>query len=1107
MELTAEQRAIIEAEAADLAVSAGAGSGKTHVLVERYLELLRDCSIPEIAAITFTEAAATEMRERVRRAVMSDPAFESQRALLDEAAIGTVHALGLRLLREFPVEAALDPMAAVLADDEAELLRRAACVEAIDAGAEAGDERTAALLGLGVFVAGLRLPRMVAERDAVASAFAAMGADSADWPAYARDVLARNYGAEQEELRKRAGAVAERIRGDVGAVSEKLGDVARAVLAPLAEACAAASWQEFTRLLGEAKSCVKLNVGRKSPPDSDLKEALKELRDGIVKEAVALPAWNDYDGPALETLAGLRALFEDAVRRYEAAKRAQGALDYLDLELGAVALLRDHPSVAAEARARFRHLMVDESQDINPAQAELIELIVGTGDGGPRPALFLVGDARQSIYRFRGADVRRFTELQRLATARGGPLRPLSRSFRSHDAIVASLNALFGEVFAGTALSLADLPPMTGRPAAAPDDGPSLTLMQIGSKRLDGESTKEPERRRVEADLVAGEIRGLLDGGRLVWDRREARMRPARPGDIAILLRRFTNVHIFQQALDTYGVPVATPSGTGFFTRQEVYDCINLLRWLAEPQDEIALSGALRSPFFALGDDTLLALRERGVATRALADPPAAIAGEERERCLHAAAALAELRRAADSLPADALLELAIERTAFEASWAPVAGGEQILANIRKLLRIVRTLTGQPLSEVVAYLEQRRDDLDPREGPAVLDRPDAAQLMTVHGAKGLEFPIVFVPEAHTGPQPSWDVVRWSHTEGVSLTLAREENDERRPRPGFYSHLARQDHVEEAEERQRLFYVAATRAGDYLYLSGDEVGKEGWLRAALDAHAGGVLGGVDVREPVTPDPEALAQRRRPPVLRPPDASGEADYVPPLLERPPVIPLRASTPVTALRPPAAEPRHFRRGDGLASLRGLLVHRALEVSGGRPDSLDDAALAALAHEQSERALEDATAQALAGEAREMLERFTRSPVAAALAAPGVERWFELPFAWDWDGVPVHGSVDLVYRDASGWHVIDFKSDRLDGTSAQEAAKRYLVQIGLYQRAIEAAAGEAASAGLLFLRSGELARPERAAVEAALVEARERIDAGETLEPIDAGFIHDTG
>ncbi len=1101
MDLTAEQRTIIEAEASDLAVSAGAGSGKTRVLVERYVQLLRDCSIPEIAAITFTEAAAAEMRDRVRREVMSDPSLEQHRALLDEAAIGTVHSLGLRLLREHPVEAGLDPAAAVVADDEAELLRRAACIEAIDAAAEAGDVRTAALLGLGVYHAGLQLPRMVAQRDAVGTAFAAMGADSAGWPAHVRGRLDARYGSQQGTIRRQAEEVAWQIRRDVGNVSAKLAEVAGAVLQPLTEACEADSWGDFAASLGEARSRTNLQSGGSAPAAVSVKDAFKELRE-LNDEAQRLPAWNEHDGPALEVLAGLRDLFEDAVRRYEAAKQAQNALDYLDLELGAVDLLRDHPAVAAGVRERFRHLMVDESQDINPVQAELIELIAGGADGGPRPALFLVGDARQSIYRFRGADVHGFRALQDDITgSRGGPLLPLSRSFRSHDALVSRINELFGEVFKGTELDLAALPPMTGRPSDAPSDGPHLTLTQVAG------GASGYHRRRVEADAVAGEIRGLLDEKRLVWDRRDDRMRPARPGDIAILLRRFSNVHVFQQALDPHGVAAATPSGTGFFTRQEVLDCINLLRWLAEPQDELALSGVLRSPFFALADDTLLALRgERGRPLRAaLADPPSEVGGEDRTRCAHASETLAELRRAAASLPADALLELALERSAFEASWVPLAGGEQARANIRKLLRIVRTLAGHPLSEVVSYLEQRRDDLDPREGPATLDRPDAVQLMTVHGAKGLEFPIVFVPEAHLASIRSWDAVRWSRQDGVSVTLTPDEDDTTRPRPGFYAHLARRDEEEDAEEHRRLFYVAATRAGDYLYLSGDESrrGGSGWLHETLDAHEGGALREIELREPLPPDTSALARRQPPPVLRPPAASEEEDYVPPLLERPPVIPLRASTPVTALRPPQTDRQQYGRGDGLAALRGTVVHRALEVSGGAPDSLDGAALAEIVREQSERALDDPTARALAAEVREMLDRYTRSPVADALASPDVERWFELPFAWDWDGVPVHGSIDLVYRDPAGWHVIDFKSDRLDGTSAQQAATHYAVQIGLYQRALEAAVGAPASAALLFLRSGELASPPPAEVEAALAEARERVDAGVLLEPADVGFL----
>ena len=1103
MELTAEQRAIIEADASDLAVTAGAGSGKTRVLVERYLRLLRECAIPEIAAVTFTEAAAAEMRQRVRRAVMSEPSLAHHRALLDEAATGTVHSLGLRLLREHPVEAAIDPSAAVLADDEAELLRRTACIEAIDAAAEAGDARTAALRGIGVYHAGIQLPLMVAQRDAVGAAFEAMGADSTEWSARVRAMLDERYGPPQAAIRGRAEETAARIRRDAAIVGEKLAAVVGDVLPPLAEACEARSWQDFASSLSEARARTRLNVGRRSPPDSDVKDALRDLRE-VDDEARKLPAWNEHDEPALEALAGLRALFKDALRRYAAAKRAQGALDYLDLELGAVALLRDHPPVAAAVRGRFRHLMVDEAQDINPVQAELLELIA-SGDGdGQRPALFLVGDARQSIYRFRGADVRRFTELQELVASRAGPLLPLSRSFRAHDQLVSRINELFGEVFAGTARSAAALPPMTGRPSPAPGAGPHLTLMPVASRTGDGERSNDHDRRRVEADAVAREIAELFADRRMVWDRDTGEMRPARPGDIAILLRRFSNVHVFQQALEAHAVPAATPSGTGFFTRQEVLDCVHLLRWLAEPQDEIALSGVLRSPFFALADDTLLALRERGRSlAAALADPPSGVAGEERARCAHAAETLAELRRAAGSHPADALLELAMQRTGFEASWAPLAGGEQARANIRKLLRMVRTLAGHPLSEVVSYLEQRRDELDPREGPAVLDRPDAVQLMTVHGAKGLEFPIVFVPEAHLRSFATWPAVRWHREDGISVTLERDDDDERRPRPGFYAHLQQQDQIEDSDEHLRLCYVAATRAGDYLYLSGDESGSGGWLHAALAAEADGALRGIELREPLAPDVGAMASRPGPRAVRPPAAAEEQDYVPPLLARPPVIPLRASTPVTALRPPESAPRARERGDGLAALRGLVVHRALEVSGGRPGSLDDDALAEIALEQSERALDDATARALAAEVREMLDRFAQSPLAATLAEAAVERWFELPFAWDWDGVPVHGSVDLVYRDGSGWNVIDFKSDRLDGTTAQEVASRYAVQIGLYQRAIEAAVGAPASAGLLFLRSGELARLEPAVITAAIAEARERIDAGALLEPADAGYL----
>ncbi len=1098
MELTVEQRAIVEAETSDLAVRASAGSGKTRVLVERYLRLLQTAAVPEIAAVTFTEAAATEMRDRVRRAVMTGTALARHRSELDEAVIGTIHSLALSLLRDHPVEAAIDPAAVVLAGDEAELLRRTACVEAVDAAAEAGDARTVALREIDVWHAGLQLPLMLAARDDVEAAFAALGPDPTGWLARTQAVLRDSYKAEQAQIRSEVAGIEHDITRAAPSASGSLAEVASDVLAAL-EGSGDCEWPAFVEALAVAKGRTNLRPGRREPPDVVIKDAFRRLRE-LVKEAGALPAWNEYDGRALEALAGLRDLFDDASRRYAAAKRERHALDFLDLETGAVALLRDHPRVATEVRGRFRHLMVDEAQDVNPLQAELIRLLAGEGEeGAPRPRVFLVGDDKQSIYRFRGAHVECFADLCELVTGRGGSTLPLSRSFRAHDRLVGNLNALFAAVFANATEPFeAAMEAMAGRPAPPPGGGPYLTLMPVGNKAPSDESTTDHDRRRVEADIVASEIAALLTEGRDVWDRATGEVRPARPGDVAVLLRRFTNVHTFEQALEACGVPYTTPSGTGFFTRQEVLDCGHLLRWLAEPHDEIALAGVLRSPFFALADGTLLALRKaRRALIVALHDPPEDVIGAERARCEHAAGVLHELREAARAASAEALLELALERSGVEAAWAPIEGGDQARANIRKLVRTVRTLAGHSLPEVVEYLEQRRDDLDAREAPAALDQPDAVQVMTVHAAKGLEFPVVFVPEAHIGPQTTWPAVRWRRDDGVSVTLQRGEDDRRRPRPGFYAHLLRRDQLEEAAEHRRLFYVAATRAGDYLYLSGDKTDKDGWLAAALGVFESEGASTSAVRPAAAVDVEAVARRSVPTELRLGGDRDEVEYTAPLLARPRVIPLRASTPVTALRPPADAPPHSWRADDRRALLGKVAHRAIEEAGGAVGALDLGDIVALVQEESERMLDGPTACALAEEVTPMLARFSHSPTAAALAAPGVERWFELPFAWDWEGLPLHGVIDLVYRDTTGWHVIDFKTDRIDGAGVREYARRYFVQAGVYQRAIEAAVGERPAAGLLFLRTGELIEATPEELDAALAEARARVDAGATLAP----------
>jgi len=605
-------------------------------------------------------------------------------------------------------------------------------------------------------------------------------------------------------------------------------------------------------------------------------------------------------------------------------------------------------------------------------------------------------------------------------------------------------------------------------------------------------------RRLAEAALVAGEVEALLASGRPVWDKRLQAYRPAASGDVAILLRRFANVHLFEQALEARGVDYTTPSGTGFFSRQEVLDLENLLRWLAEPDDGIALAAILRSPLFILADDVLFALRQsRGPLLDALRNPPDELPEDERARCRFAATVLEDLRLRARLDPPVDLLERALQATSFEASWAPLAGGEQAVANIRKFVRIVRSLGGFTLSEVAEYLQQRREDLDAREGPAVLDRLDAVQIMTVHGAKGLEFPVVFVPEAHTSAREMTPPILWRPGDGLSFTLEADEDADTRGRPGFYRYLRSRTSADDREEHQRLFYVAATRAGDYLYLSGDAAQNDGWLRAVEDIVDAGALDGCDSRAPVDPLAVDLARRSVPSEVRVPDQ--QEDYTPPLLARPPVIPLRSSTPVTALRLDEPHHRGVAASDGLGLLRGRIAHRAIETRFGPGPHLEVAAIAT--QEAAEASFE--VRATLVAEVEAMLARFEGSDVAAELRSPGASPRFEVPFAWDWDGIPVHGQIDLLYRSPEGWRVVDFKTDRVTDAGMEEAARPYLVQIGLYARAIEAATGVRPSAGLLFLRDGRWHQPADAEVDAALVAARARIDGGLMLDPELAEYL----
>ena len=346
-------------------------------------------------------------------------------------------------------------------------------------------------------------------------------------------------------------------------------------------------------------------------------------------------------------------------------------------------------------------------------------------------------------------------------------------------------------------------------------------------------------------------------------------------------------------------------------------------------------------------------------------------------------------------------------------------------------------------------------------------------------------------------------MRWRE-EGIAPTLNKEvgSTDSRR-RPGLYSYLLQRDQAEEAAEHKRLFYVAATRAADTLYVSGDEArGGDGWLTSALGALRTGAPGGVEIRPALPVDLSAIAHQAGAP--RP---SRRHLSTRRRASCPPSSPGRASSRSgRARRSPPCERRRTRtRSSGMATASpssGGISRTGQSRSGSRPRSgrrvvelartLDD--------DLGERAVEQ-----LVAEVDAMLDLLDASPLAATLRDPDTRAHFELPFSWDWDGVPVHGTIDLAYEAGGAWRVVDFKTDEVRGGLA-ETADPYLPQLALYASALERATGQRPEASLLFLRDCRTYTPPPMDLYGALVTTRERIDAGQMLETPQSSDLDDT-
>lgn len=853
-ELTPQQRQAVETLDSSIVVVAGPGAGKTRVLVERVLHILRQrrADLDEIVAITFTNKAANEMRDKIRRALRELALRSASREdarywydlkrRLEDAAISTIHGFAARLLRAHPVDAAVDPNFTILEEYTSHLLLTQAVEETITGALDEADPT------IGRLVMSFTRQRVIRLLTDVFVSVRTLGLtpDDVERLTFRHLKTADDYRAAVEAL-DRAIAALTRIEGMTKTLRESVETFRRTFehyRVFLEGAPALEDAPLFDRALEALKAANVRKVGR-------VKEAAAEV-DARLRDVELFY----YDACAGETLHGVLALLRRIERRYAELKADVNGLDYEDLQWKARHLLRTRPEVARAIARSIRFILVDEFQDTNGLQKEIIDLLLGARreeQSDARPlTLFIVGDQKQSIYGFRGAAVEVFAEAEREITARGGLRLVLEKNFRSQRPLVEFFNRFFSRLMSPPEREDADALDALGFIGFSPGDAHRGSLHEPAVELLleITDDTDRDDARDGEARLIADRIAQMVRSGeRLIAADGESPSsliaaetsesvppdalgrRAVRYGDIAILFRALSDIKIYERALRQRGIPYYVLAGKGFYERQEIQDILSLLQFLDNRTNEMALVAALRSPLFGLSDETLYWMRQYAdhrpgsgldphpLLTSLLEGSNLwGVSDEQRPLVTRAAAIIRRLLDVRNRLPLVELIREIIEATDDEALQATAYDGHQRVANLRKLMELARAFDArgpQFLGDFIRYVHQFTE-METREAEAQLESANAVTLMTVHKAKGLEFPVVIVPDLSRQFRRDAPPLLFDRALGLGLKVPDARG--RAHRSWLHERVCEQIARREFFENQRILFVALTRAQDYVILS-------------------------------------------------------------------------------------------------------------------------------------------------------------------------------------------------------------------------------------------------------------------------------------------------
>lgn len=818
---TAEQVAAITSTAREVLLRAGAGSGKTTVLVDRYCDLVAsgEFTVDEILAFTFTRKAAAQLRERIRLALLeraeraADDGIATRLndavARVGSAWVMTIHGFCQAVVGAHPVAAGIDPEFNLIEDLAREKLRHSAFERALDRFLADPDESASREEMVAAYgIANLRelildiydelrshgipdptLPEPtetdpIEPLDRLATACSRLLADDR----YRRHV--RNHD-KIVNLARIAAAGREWLDGDEPEAGPE------ALLAELE-----ANWFN-SRAEGKAEICDLLN------------EACRVLVEHVAGR---------------DCYRQIGSLLDRYGSEFSAAKANRSALDFDDLQLIAVQLLRDNPAIGDGYRSRFRQIMIDEFQDTSPVQIALVEAL-----RGPETDLFQVGDKFQAIYAFRHADLANFDRVgRRLQSAEDAEVLPLSGNFRSSAAILSVVNGLASELLPG----FPELRVGSENQSREPRGGGSGVELILTAPNGWDEAEPAPvapegvsPRRAAEAEAVAHRLSQLVAAG-------------VPRGDIVVLMRALSQAGAYAAALERHDLRPFVVDGRGFWQDPEIVDAIALLRAVANPLDEEGLFGALAGPACAASPDALWLLRRAAGRTpiwhaiaalaetvdAALPPPPnpqwlAEIEPDDGAAIVDLYAELQRLRNLRAELPLSELVETALTGSGLDLA-ATAARGSVGLAALRKLSRLAgeyEAADGRDLRGFLDYARMQAERGADGQAPIAAEGHDGVRIMTMHAAKGLEFPVVAVPELgrRFGGGPSAPALRLSRKPDgdwlVGFSFARLGRDN--VKLFDCDAIEEVTRAEQAAEELRLFYVAMTRAQERLILSG------------------------------------------------------------------------------------------------------------------------------------------------------------------------------------------------------------------------------------------------------------------------------------------------